>query len=62
MFKTDKANIEIEFLERSIEKAEFKARIKKLKKNKTDTVIENTELRIRVVKLKQNINKLKKEL
>ncbi|GES92572.1 hypothetical protein GLOIN_2v229933 [Rhizophagus clarus] len=47
---------------RDAEKAEFKARIEELEKNRTDTVAENAELRARVVKLEQDIDELKKEL
>ena len=71
--KAEKADIEdmyIEFLKqikkeytrRDAEKAEFKARIEELGKNRTDTVAENAELNARVVKLEQDIDELKKEL
>ena len=71
--KAEKADIEdmyIELLEaireeytrRDAEKAEFKARIEELEKNRTDAVAENAELRARVVKLEQDIDELKKEL
>uniref|UniRef100_U9UJX6 Uncharacterized protein n=1 Tax=Rhizophagus irregularis (strain DAOM 181602 / DAOM 197198 / MUCL 43194) TaxID=747089 RepID=U9UJX6_RHIID len=50
------------YTRRDAEKAEFKARIKELEKNRTDTVAENAELRTRIVKLKQDIDELKKEL
>jgi hypothetical protein len=71
--KAEKADIEdmyIELLKQikeeytrcDAEKAEFKARIEELEKNRTDTVAENAELRARVVKLEQDIDELKKEL
>ena len=60
--KAEKADIEDMYIEllkqireectrRDAEKAEFKARIEELEKNRTDTVAENAELRARVVKL-----------
>src|ERR1043165_3857627 len=71
--KAEKADIEDMYIEllkqireectrRDAEKAEFKARIEELEKNRTDTVAENAELRARVVKLEQDIDELKKEL
>jgi len=71
--KAEKADIEDMYIEllkqireectrRDAEKAEFKARIEELEKNRTDTVAENAELRARVVKLEQDIGELKKEL
>jgi hypothetical protein len=40
-----------EYTRRDAEKAEFKARIEELEKNRTDIVAENAELKARVVKL-----------
>src|ERR1044071_4930230 len=71
--KAEKADIEDMYIEllkqireeytrRDAEKAEFKARIEELEKNRADTVAENAELRSRVVKLEQDIVELKKEL
>src|SRR4051794_2029391 len=51
-----------EYTRRDAEKAEFKARIEELEKNRANTVAENTKLKSRVVKLEQDIVELKKEL
>ena len=48
-----------EYIRRDAEKAEFKARIEELEKNRTDIVSENAELRARVVKLEQDIDEKK---
>jgi hypothetical protein len=54
--------IEEKYARRDVEKAEFKAKIEELEKNRTDIVAENAELSSRVVKLEQDIVELKKEL
>ncbi|PKC62212.1 hypothetical protein RhiirA1_465465 [Rhizophagus irregularis] len=50
-----------EYTRRDVEKAEFKARIEELEKNRAVIVAENAELRSRVAKLEQDIVELKKE-